>query len=135
MRTLSYDDRSSLHCGRTNNYTIKWKGKELVLKPMTPQQIMAEQLQRSSDVRVVSEGDKEKNNLSAINKSVSESHPPKFGGQNKSEGKKSVLIATKSEMRDVRKNADQVLFVLLYKDAILSANDITSLPSIVANLL
>lgn len=29
-------DRSSLHCGRTNQYTIKWKGKELILKPMTP---------------------------------------------------------------------------------------------------
>jgi hypothetical protein len=28
-------DRSSLHCGRTNQYMIKWKGKNLVLKPMT----------------------------------------------------------------------------------------------------
>jgi hypothetical protein len=33
-------DRSSLHCGHSNQYTIKWKGKEMVLKPMTPQQTM-----------------------------------------------------------------------------------------------
>ena len=44
-------DRSSLHCGRTNQYTIKWKNKELILKPMTPQQILAEHLQKSSEVR------------------------------------------------------------------------------------
>jgi hypothetical protein len=45
-------DRSTLHCGRTNQYTIKWKGKNLVLKPMTPQQLLAEHLQKSSEVRV-----------------------------------------------------------------------------------
>jgi hypothetical protein len=26
-------EQSSLHCGRTNQYTIKWKGKELYLNP------------------------------------------------------------------------------------------------------
>ncbi|XP_062205196.1 uncharacterized protein LOC133907186 [Phragmites australis] len=67
-------DRSSLHCGRTNQYTIKWKGKELILKPMTPQQILAEHLQKSSNVRNESGKEGEKKNSSALHKSVSESH-------------------------------------------------------------
>jgi hypothetical protein len=37
-------DHSSQHCGRSNRYTIKWKGKEMILKPMTPQQIIVEHL-------------------------------------------------------------------------------------------
>jgi hypothetical protein len=67
-------DRSSLHCGRSNQYTIKWKGKEMVLKPMTPQQIHAENLQKSSEVKVQSEEEKEKKKMSALHKLVSESH-------------------------------------------------------------
>src|SRR6185312_15908850 len=69
-------DRSSLHCGRTNQYTIKWKGKNLVLKPMTPQQLLAEHLQKSSEVQIESEKEREKKNMSALHKSVSESHKP-----------------------------------------------------------
>jgi hypothetical protein len=68
-------DQSSLHCGITNQYTIKWKGKELILKPMKPQQILAEHLQKSSDVRSES-GKGGKKNLSAFHKSESESHKP-----------------------------------------------------------
>jgi hypothetical protein len=45
------------------------------------------------------------------------------------------MLATKSEMRDVRCNPSQVLIVLVYKDMLLSANDITSLPSVVQRLL
>uniref|UniRef100_A0A0A9B9I5 Uncharacterized protein n=1 Tax=Arundo donax TaxID=35708 RepID=A0A0A9B9I5_ARUDO len=42
-------DHSSLHCGQTNQYTIRRKGKDIVLKHMTPQQIMSEQVQKNSD--------------------------------------------------------------------------------------
>ena len=45
------------------------------------------------------------------------------------------MIATKSEMRDVRKNPDQVLIILVCKDTLLSANDLTSIPSVVARVL
>jgi hypothetical protein len=128
-------DRSSLHCGRTNQYTIKWKNKELILKPMTPQQILAEHLQKSSEVRNESAKEGEKNNLSALHKSVSESHKPNMRDDRKREGENFVMIATKSEMRDVRKNPDQVLFVLVCKDTLLSANDLTSVPSVVARVL
>jgi hypothetical protein len=67
-------DRSYLHCGLSNQYTIKWKENEMVLKPMTPQQIHAENLQKSSEVKVQSEEEKEKKKMSALHKSVSESH-------------------------------------------------------------
>ncbi|XP_044428442.1 uncharacterized protein [Triticum aestivum] len=95
-------DHSAQHCGRTNQYTIKWRGKDLVLRPMTPQQIMAEHLQKVSEVKIV---------------------------------KNLVMLATKSELRDVRLNPNQVVVVLVYKDALLSANDLTCLPSAVCDVL
>ena len=128
-------DRSSLHCGRTNQYTIKWKGKELILKPMTPQQILADHLQKSSKVRNESAKEGEKNNLCAFHKSESESHKPNMREKNKREGKNLVMIATKSELRDVRRNLEQVLIILVCKDILLSANDLTSIPSIIAHIL
>jgi hypothetical protein len=110
---------------------IKWKGKNLVPKPMTPQQLLAEHLQKSSEVRV----ECEKKNVSALHKSVSESHKPYERDKNKIEDKSFVMLATKCEMRDVRCNPGPVLIVLVYKDLLRSANDITSLPSVVSRLL
>jgi Reverse transcriptase (RNA-dependent DNA polymerase)/RNase H-like domain found in reverse transcriptase/Retrotransposon gag protein/Integrase zinc binding domain/Integrase core domain/Zinc knuckle len=128
-------DRSSLHCGRTNQYTIKWKGKELILKPMTPQQILAEHLQKSSNVRNESGKEGEKKNSSALHKSVSESHKLNMRENKKREGENLVMMATKSEMRNMKKNPDQVLIILVCKDTLLSANDLTSVPSVVARVL
>jgi len=45
------------------------------------------------------------------------------------------MLATKSELREVRKNPNQVLFVLVCKDVLISPNDITSLSSVVSSLL
>ena len=45
------------------------------------------------------------------------------------------MLATKSELREVRNNPYQVLFVLVNKDVLISPNDITSLPSVVGDLL
>ena len=127
-------DRSSLHCGRTNQYTIKWKGKNLVLKPMTPQQLLAEHLQKSSEVQIESEKEREKKNMNALHKSMSESHKPNERDKKKREENNLIMLATKSEMRDVRNNPSQVLVVLVYKDTLISANNITSLPSVISHL-
>jgi hypothetical protein len=51
------------------------------------------------------------------------------------EKNKRVMIATKSEMREMRDNSHMMHYVLLYKDAILSTNDMTSLPSVVSHVL
>ena len=48
----------------------------------------------------------------------------------KREGEHLVMLATKFELREVRKNPNQVLFVLVCKDILISPNDITSLPSV-----
>jgi hypothetical protein len=101
---------------------------------MTPQQIHAEHLQKSSEVKVQSEKEKEKNKMSVLHKSVSESHKPNMR-EKKGEGENLVMIATKSEMRDVRNNPNQVLVILVYKDTLLSANDLTPIPSVVAHIL
>jgi len=106
-------DPSSLHCGRTNQYTIKWKGKKLVLKPMTPQQLLAEHLQKSSEVQIESEKEREKKNMSALHKSVSESHKPNERDKKKREENNLIMLATKSKMRDMRNNSNQTLVVLM----------------------
>ncbi|XP_066381687.1 uncharacterized protein [Miscanthus floridulus] len=63
-------DRYTQHCGRTNQYTLDLKGKKFVLKPMTPQQIMAEHLQKQTEISPASEGREEQKKLSAIHNSL-----------------------------------------------------------------
>ena len=58
-----------------------------------------------------------------------------MSGKREHERKRVVMIATKSEMREMRENPNMTHFVLLYKDAILTTNDMTSLPSVVSNVL
>ena len=45
------------------------------------------------------------------------------------------MIATNFEMREVRRNPKQVLIILVYKDTLLLANDLTSVPSIITCIL
>jgi hypothetical protein len=127
-------DRYSQHCGRTNQYTLDLKGKKFVLKPMTPQQIMAEHLQKKTKISAASRGGEEQKKLSVIHNSVSECYKPNSRDKKK-EGEHRVMLATKSKLREVRNNPYQVLFVLVSKDVLISPNDITSLPSVVADLL
>ena len=128
-------DRYTQHCGRTNQYTLDLKGKKFVLKPMTPQQILAEHLQKQTEISPASEGREEQKKLSVIHNSVSECHKPNLRDKKKGEGEHLVMLATKSELREVRSNPNQVLFVLMCKDILISPNDITSLPSVVSHLL
>jgi hypothetical protein len=60
---------------------------------------------------------------------------PNLSGKNKRAGENLVMIATKTEMRDVRNNSTQVLIVLVYKDTLLPANNLTSIPSVIAHVL
>jgi hypothetical protein len=66
---------------------------------------------------------------------VSECYKPNSRDKWKEEGEHLVMLATKSELREVRNNSYQVLFVLVNKDVLISPNDITSLPSVVDDLL
>jgi len=100
---------------------------------MTPQQIMAEHLQKKSKIGPVSKGGAKQKKMSAIHNSVSESHKLNLREKKRGEGEHLVMLATKSELREVRNNPDQVLFVLVCKDILISPNDITSLPSVVSS--
>jgi hypothetical protein len=128
-------DRYFQHCGRINQYTLDLKGRKFVLKPMTPQQIMAEHLQKKTEISVAIRGGEEQKKLSAIHNSVRECYKPNSRDKRKEEGEHPVMLATKSELREVRNNPYQILFVLVNKDVLISPNDITSLPSVVADLL
>jgi len=123
-------DRRVVHDGFENTHAFKWQGKGIKLLPMTPAQIMAANMQKK-----LSESEREKKNTSAVPKSVSERHKPNMSGKREHERKWFVMIATKSEMREMRENPNMTHFVLLYKDAILTTNDMTSLPSVVSNVL
>ena len=83
----------------------------------------------------LSESEREKKNTSAVQKSVSECHKTNMSGKREHERRKVVMIATNSEMREMRENPNMTHFVLLYKDAIHTANDMTSLPSVVSDVL
>ena len=76
---------------------------------------MAEDMQKVSEVKFVSGKEGEKKNSRDIHKTASECHKPNMRGKNKREGENLVMLATKSEMRDVRQNPDQVVVVLVYR--------------------
>jgi hypothetical protein len=123
-------DRRAVHDGYANTHAFKWHGKGVKLLPMSPTQVIAANMQKK-----MSESERKKKDISAVHKSVSESHNPNMSGKRKNERKSMVIVATKSEMRKMRENPNTTHFVLLYKDTILTANDMTSLLSVVSNVL
>ena len=124
-------DRHAIHDGYDNTYAFKWQGKGVKLLPMTPAQIVAANKQKKAR-----EGEGGKKNSSVVPSPMSECHKPNTSGKNReNEGKRRVMIATKSEMREMRNNPHMMYFVLLYKDTILSTNNMTPLSSVVSNVL
>jgi hypothetical protein len=123
-------DRRAVHDGYANTHAFKWHGKGVKLLPMSPTQVIAANMQKK-----MSESERKKKDISVVHKSVSESHNPNMSGKRKNERKSMVIVATKSEMRKMRENPNTTHFVLLYKDTILTANNMTSLLSVVSNVL
>src|SRR3954463_1715274 len=100
-------DRGVIHNGRTNHYSFKMKGKEFVLRPMSPSQVLA-------DKKATHRGE---NSERANHQKESERHKPKLSASTMSDKKNLVLFATKREMREVCENPSSVLhYVLLCKD-------------------
>ena len=110
-------DRSAIHNGRANTYQLNWHGKNILLRPMTPQQIVQESHHKT-------EIDKEskRDEMRANENNVGDSINP-----NESEKNKGVsllaMIATKE--RDFRED---------HKGGILVSNHITPLSFSVANV-
>ena len=119
-------DRGVIHNGRTNHYSFKMKGKEYVLRPMSPSQVIA-------DKQATHRGE---NSERANHQKESERHKPKLSASTMSDKKNLVLFATKSEIREVSENPSSVMhYVLLCKDEAPKANASHNLPLVLSSLL
>ena len=119
-------DRGVIHNGRTNHYIFKMKGKEYVLRPMSPSQVIA-------DKQATHRGE---NSERANHQKESECHKPKLSASMMSDTTNLVLSATKREMREVCENPSSVLhYVLLCKDEAPKANTSHNLPLVLCSLL
>ena len=126
-------DRDVRHNGRTNTYQLNWHGKEVMLRPMTPQEIVNESRQK---VVVNREAKRERLTRRETPLPVSESHKTNLSGKKKSEGENSVvMLATKSDLREFGEDPTLVPLVLMCKGEILVSNDMTPLSIGVSNVL
>ncbi|KAK1618191.1 hypothetical protein QYE76_023708 [Lolium multiflorum] len=122
-------DKKAIHDGFSNAYTFKVKDKKFELRPMTPSQIIADNAKalaraqhhiHHSELR--GEG--------ATHQKESERHHPHMSER------KSVLLATKSEWREVKDNPSTTIhYVLICKGLAEETNDLTNIPSSLLSLL
>ena len=109
-----------------NHYIFKMKGKEYVLRPMSPSQVI-------TDKQATHRGE---NSERASHQKESERLKPKLRASTMREKKNLVLFATKSEMRGVCENPSSVLhYVLLCKDNATQVNTSHALPLVLSSLL
>ena len=128
-------DRESVHHGRTNQYSLMHDGKKIGLKPMTPEQILKDDLARASRAKI-QEKNKSENQIVAA-----EFAPSKH--VNKSDSKfpneirlhQPSLLASKSDISELDVNTS-VCYGLVCKEVLFSFEDIPpTLPPAVANIL
>ena len=102
------------------------KGKEYVLRPMSPSQVVA-------DKQATHRGDHSER---ASHQKESECHKPKMSASTMSDKKNLVLFATKSEIRGVCENPSSVLhYVLVCRDNAPKINTSHTLPLVLSSLL
>ncbi|KAK1602072.1 hypothetical protein QYE76_017115 [Lolium multiflorum] len=127
-RPWQYDKKAN-HDGYTNAYSFKVNDKTYILRPMTPSQVIADNakaLARAKEATITSELRGER----VIHQKESERHKPYVSEM------KSVLLATKSEMREVHHNPSTTLhYVLICKGPSEETNDLTNIPSSLLSIL
>ncbi|KAK1628508.1 hypothetical protein QYE76_002823 [Lolium multiflorum] len=122
-------DKKAIHDVHSNAYTFKVKDKKFELHRMTPSQIIADNAKalaraqhRTHHSEMRGEG--------ATHHKDSERHKPYMSES------KSVLLATKSEWREVQENPSTILhYVLICKGPSSATNDLTNIPSSLLSLL
>ena len=115
-------DKGACHDGRTNIYNFKWKDKNFVLRPMSPSQIIADNAKTLARTQEEAK-QRELSGERATHLHVSESQKP-----NKSVNLKSVLLATKREMRELHENPSINHYVLICKGTADETNDLSTIP-------
>ncbi|KAK1694773.1 hypothetical protein QYE76_011470 [Lolium multiflorum] len=126
-RPWQYDKKAN-HDGYTNAYSFKVNDKTYILRPMTPSQVIADNakaLARAKEATITSELRGER----VIHQKESERHKPYVSEM------KSVLLATKSEMREVHHNPSTTLHYVLICKGPSETNDLTNIPSSLLSLL
>ncbi|KAK1681388.1 hypothetical protein QYE76_042236 [Lolium multiflorum] len=122
-------DKKAIHDGHTNAYTFKVKDKKFELRPMTPSQIIADNAKALARAQQHTHHS-ELRGEGATHQKESERHNPYMSER------KSVLLATKSEWREVQENPSTILhFVLICKGPSSETNDLTNIPSSLLSLL
>ena len=102
------------------------KGKEYVLRPMSPSQVI-------TDKQATHHGEKSER---VTHPKESEGHKPKSSASTMSDKKNFILFATKSEMREVCENPSSVMyFVLVCTDEAPKTNTSHDLPLVLSSLL
>ncbi|KAK1603715.1 hypothetical protein QYE76_027388 [Lolium multiflorum] len=123
-----YDKRAN-HDGYTDAYSFKVSDKTFILRPMTPSKVIADNakaLARAKEATIISEMSSER----VTHQKESERHKPYVSEM------KSVLIATKSEMREVHHNpSTKFHYVLICKGPPSETNNLTTIPSSLLSLL
>ncbi|XP_071678658.1 uncharacterized protein [Lolium perenne] len=128
-------DRESVHNGRTNQYSLMHNGKKIGLKPMTPDQILKDDLSRASRVKN-EEKTKSENQIVAAdfvphktNTKSDSNHATEIRLKNP------CLLASKSDIAELDVNTTQC-YAIICKEVLFSFEDMPpSLPPAVANLL
>lgn len=124
-------DRDTLHHGRTNQYTLMFKGKKITLLPMSPEAILKDELERANrENQETSKNEKQVIIKELASNKKKEPNTKKNGIMLKSP----VLLATKSEIIEITSNS--VCYAIMFKEALFSYEDMPlSMPPAVANLL
>ncbi|KAK1648292.1 hypothetical protein QYE76_066097 [Lolium multiflorum] len=122
-------DKKAIHDGYSNAYTFKVKDKKFELRPMTPSQIIADNAKALARAQQHSHHS-ELRGEGATHQMESERHQPHMSER------KSVLLATKSEWREVKDNPSTTLhYVLICKGPSSETNDLTNIPLSLLSLL
>ena len=128
-------DKQCLHDGRTNQYTLTHKGKKIILHPMSPEQILKDDLARASRNTNIectkSENQKVVDELEQFNKM--HKSDPSTSKEIKLKG--ASFLATRAEIFELDAHTDEC-YALICKEVLFSFEDMpSSLPPVVANLL
>ncbi|KAK1681175.1 hypothetical protein QYE76_042023 [Lolium multiflorum] len=122
-------DKKAIHDGFSNAYTFKVKDKKFELRPMTPSQIIADNAKALARAQHNTHHS-ELRGEGATHQKESERHHPHMSER------KSVLLATKSEWREVKDNPSTTIhYVLICKGLSAETNDLTNIPSSLLSLL
>ncbi|KAK1641633.1 hypothetical protein QYE76_059438 [Lolium multiflorum] len=122
-------DKKAIHDGYSNAYTFKVKDKKFELRPMTPSQIIADNAKALARAQHHTHHSEMRGD-GATHQKESERHHPHMSER------KSVLLATKSEWREVKDNPSTTIhYVLICKGLSSETNDLTNIPSSLLSLL